>query len=245
MESHASEERRAFFEGAFKILATGNRSIGILEKWLGKPLGDAIPMLNFVDLDSFTARHRRPTADKRSVTRLLCVARLAIHEKGQDILLQSLSEILDLNWHLTFAGEGPDHRFLEGLARHLGISKRVTFLGDVPSSNVPKLLKAHDVFVLSSRYEGLPLSLLEAMASGLPCIASDVGSIREVLLHEETGLLVQPNNPIQLTEALRRMIKDVKLREKCSTAGRTLVMQKCDENKFLEYIADLLEKSSA
>ena len=243
IESCATKERRAFFEGAFKILATGKRSIGILEKWLGKALENAKPMLNFVDLYSFTPKHRRQASDKPGVTKLLCVARLAIHEKGQDILLQSLSEILDLNWQLTVAGEGPDRHFLEERARHLGISNRVNFLGEVPSSNVPKLLWDHDLFVLSSRYEGLPLSLLEAMASGLPCIASDVGSIREVLLHEETGLLVQPNNPIQLSEALRRMIKDVKLREKCSTAGRILVMQKCDENKFLKYIADLLEKA--
>ena len=244
-----NKEHRIFFERASKVLTTGKRSKDVLEQWLGKSLPNVVsvlnPVFNFVDIQSYALKGGRVPSAQSDPIRLLCLARLLIHDKGQDVLMESLAELLELNWHLTFAGEGPDRHLLETQAQHWGIQERVEFLGGVPATDVPKLLAGHDLFVLPSRNEGLPLSLLEAMASGLPCIASDVGSIREVLLHEETGLLVQPNNPIQLTEALRRMIKDVKLREKCSTAGRTLVMQKCDENKFLKYIADLLEKGSA
>jgi len=244
-EKSADDERRGFFENASKVLTTGQRSIKLLEQWLGKQLVNTIPMLNFVEMERFAFRNNgnRDSSERKRI-RLLCVARLCVRDKGQEVLLESLAELPDINWHLTLAGDGPDRHFLEQQVQRFGIANKVDFLGRVSTSVVPDLLAGHDIFVLSSRNEGLPLSLLEAMASGLPCIATDVGSVKEVLIHEKTGLLVQPNNPIQLKEALEQMITDVELRKRCSIAARTLVKEKCNEDKFLTYIADLLEEAA-
>lgn len=236
VEMSADEERQAFYQGAFQVLVTGERCIGILEQWLGKPLANAVSVLNFVDVDSYM----RKTSVASNMVNLLCVARLDVYDKGQDILLDVLSELVDLNWRLTLAGEGRDRHSLEEQVKRLRLENKVDFRGQVPKSDIPELLAAHDVFVLPSLNEGLPFSLLEAMASGLPCIATDVGSVREVLLHEETGLLIQPGNREQLKDALKRMIEDAALREQCAAAGYAIVKQKCDASKILNDVADLV-----
>jgi glycosyltransferase involved in cell wall biosynthesis len=240
----ASAERQAFFQGASQVFTTGRRSAHILEQWLGHSLVNKVPTLNFVNCDYFSPE-RPPSATSRSgTTRLLCVARLSLRDKGQDVLLESLSRLSDLNWRMTLAGDGPDRHLLEDQATRLGLQDRVDFLGDTPITEVRQLLSSHDVFVLSSRTEGLPLSLLEAMATQLPCVATDVGSIQEVLVHEESGLLVQPEDAAGLSEALRRMIQDAPLRERCAARASAIVRSQCNEGAFLERVAGLIEEST-
>ncbi len=240
----ASAERQAFFQGASCVLTTGRRSARILEQWLGHSLASQIPTLNFVNCDYFSAGGPAPVIARSGTTHLLCVARLSRRDKGQDILLESLSRLGDLDWRMTLAGDGPDRRFLEDRATHLGLQDRVDFLGDTSTAEVRQLLSTHDVFVLSSRTEGLPLSLLEAMAAQLPCVATDVGSIREVLVHEESGLLVPPEDAAGLSQALRRMIQDAPLRERCAARASAIVRSQCDEGAFLERVAGLIEEST-
>jgi len=240
----AGAERQTFFQGASCVFTTGRRSGRILEQWLGGPLPNKIPTLNFVDCDYFS-----PDASKRQEApsgpmRLLSVARLSLRDKGQDILLETLAQLRDLNWHLTLAGSGPDQQRLEEQATQLEIRDRIHFPGDVPTSQVRHLLATHDVFVLSSRIEGLPLSLLEAMATQLPCVATDVGSVREVLIHEESGLLVPPEDPAGLSAALRRMIEDASLRQRCAAYASVLVRRECDEIPFLERVAGMIEQAA-
>ena len=240
----ASAERQAFFQGASQVFTTGRRSAHLLEQWLGHSLVNTVPTLNFVDCDYFSPG-RPPSATSQSgTTRLLCVARLSLRDKGQDVLLESLSRLSDLDWRMTLAGEGPDRHLLEDQATRLGIQDRVDFLGDTPIAQVRQLLSSHDVFVLSSRTEGLPLSLLEAMAAQLPCVATDVGSIREVLIHEESGLLVPPENTGGLSQALKRMIEDATLRQRCATRASAIVRRECDEAAFWGRVADLIDETA-
>ena len=104
---------------------------------------------------------------------------------------------------LLCAGSGPLQSELAELAKGIGIGSRVRFLG--ARSDVSELLNAADACVLSSIYEAMPMALLEAAASGLPCVTTDVGGTSEVVVHGATGFLVPPSNPEALAYAMLRM----------------------------------------
>ena len=129
-------------------------------------------------------------------------------EKGHGVLLKALPGIFAAFPHagLVLAGDGPSRAELEEESRRLGIAERVAFLGF--RRDVPALLGAIDLFVQPSIYEGFGISLLEAMAAGLPIVASRVGGIPEVVEDGVTGLLVAPENPFALAAAIERLLRD-------------------------------------
>ena len=118
----------------------------------------------------------------------------------------------------VFAGDGPLRIALEAEARRLGVAVRCVFLGQ--RSDVPALLAAADLFVLPSLYEGLPVSVLEAMAAGRPVVATAIGGTDEAVTSEETGLLVAPRDPAALASAIRRLQADPALARRLAAAAR-------------------------
>jgi glycosyltransferase involved in cell wall biosynthesis len=120
-----------------------------------------------------------------------------------DGLLEILKDVPDLG--LVVVGEGPERPRLEWLARDLEVSDRVYFAGQRSRKDALGLMAACDLFVLNSTYEGFPHVVLEAMALGLPVIATAVGGTPEVVAHGVTGLLVEPRNGT-LERALRRVL---------------------------------------
>jgi glycosyltransferase involved in cell wall biosynthesis len=105
--------------------------------------------------------------------------------------------------HLFLAGAGPDRAAIEDMVRARGLTDRFTFLG--MRRDIDDLMRAVDGFVLSSAWEGMPMVLLEAAASGLPVVATDVGGNASLVEHGVTGLLVPPRNPAALAEAVERI----------------------------------------
>jgi glycosyltransferase involved in cell wall biosynthesis len=128
--------------------------------------------------------------------------------------------VADLFPQATFKiiGSGPEKERLIRLANSLGISSRVEFLG--ASTNVKDVYHTFDVFVLSSRNEGFANVILEAMASGLPVIATDVGGAREAIENGRTGFIVPPHNPEALAQYVSRILADPGLRLEMGRAGR-------------------------
>ena len=122
--------------------------------------------------------------------------------KDYGTLLAALAELRrrGREFHAVLVGDGPDRAMLEARARELGLESRVRFLGERP--DVEQLLPAMDVFVLSSREEGIPNALLEAMAAGRPSVVTDVGGNREVLTDGDTGWMVPSQSPLPLADAL-------------------------------------------
>lgn len=118
--------------------------------------------------------------------------------KDLPTLLQAM--VLLPSWRLVVVGDGQEGVSLRGLADEMGLAERVVFTGEV--ADVPRVLEAFDVFCLPSRWEGLPGSLVEAMAAGLPVVATRVGGIPEIVVDGENGLLVAPGNPQQLADAI-------------------------------------------
>lgn len=120
--------------------------------------------------------------------------------KGVDGLIEALSDLPDTG--LVVVGDGPLRNDLIARAQELNVRERVRFVGMVPKAQVAAYLRACDVFVLNSSYEGLPHVLLEAMAAGLPVIATHVGGVPEVVDHQVNGLLIPPGDSRALKEAL-------------------------------------------
>jgi glycosyltransferase involved in cell wall biosynthesis len=118
---------------------------------------------------------------------------------------------------LVLVGTGPDEEAARRLGDELGLGARIRFLGS--RGDVPALLPGLDVFVLSSRYEGLPIALLEAMAAGVACVATAVGGIPEVIEHAASGLLVPPADPSALAAALAKVLEDPDLAAGLGTAA--------------------------
>lgn len=124
--------------------------------------------------------------------------------KGVDGLIQVLPELPETG--LVIVGDGPLRGELSAQARDLGVEGRVRFVGTIPKEQVLAYLRACDVFVLNSTYEGLPHVLLEAMAAGLPVIATDVGGTGEIVESGRNGLLVPPHDPPALRQSLLRIL---------------------------------------
>jgi glycosyltransferase involved in cell wall biosynthesis len=153
---------------------------------------------------------------------VLQVAALAPHKSQTDLLkAASLAGPRCPELKIWIAGEGPLRRVLEEEHRRLGLDRVVRFLGF--RDDVPDLLRAADVFCLSSYLEGLGTSILEAMAVGLPVVATAVGGIPEAVVHGETGLLVPPRSPEALAGALVELARDPGRREALGRRGRERV----------------------
>ena len=157
--------------------------------------------------------------------RVVTVGRLAT-PKDALTLLRALPAVAPTPFSALLVGDGPDRPALEASIRALGLEDTVTLAGS--RSDVPALLAAADVFVLSSRSEGAPFSILEAMAAGLPVVASDVGGVGELVVDGETGLLVPPADPGRLADALRRVLGDAALRRRLGAAGRARARERFD-----------------
>jgi glycosyltransferase involved in cell wall biosynthesis len=155
---------------------------------------------------------------------ILTVARLTPW-KGVDKIIKVLPEIrrqID-EANLVVVGDGPELGNLQRLAREFGVKERVSFVGRVPHEEVPYYLRAADVFVLYSGYEGLPHIVLEAMATGVPVILSDKGGNQEVVEDEVNGLLVPIGNQEKLKEAILRVLQDRELAEESVDKSRKKV----------------------
>lgn len=146
--------------------------------------------------------------------------------KGVFDLLQATATIADgsdQRFHLWIAGGGGELDQAKALALELGVTSRVTFLGWVGPKERDEVMADADIFLLPSYFEGLPMSLLEAMSWGLAPITTPVGGIPDIIDHEGNGLLVQPGEIAALAAAMERLIDDAALRERLGLAARQSV----------------------
>lgn len=140
-------------------------------------------------------------------------------KKDHRNLLQAIaadSAIADA--HLVLVGLGPLEEELKAAALELGVAKRTTFLGS--RDDVFEILPLFDLFCVSSQFEGFPIALVEAMATGLPCVATSVGGIPEIIDDGESGLLVPAGDSPALRRAIERLMNDPWLAQRCGDGGR-------------------------
>jgi len=153
--------------------------------------------------------------------------------KGHTYLIKAAPEIIASvpEARFVFVGDGPERPNLEREVHQLGLENYFCFTG--MRDDVPRLLSAMDLFVLpTATREGLPLSIAEAMACGLPVVATDVGGVREAVLDRETGFLVPPCDVKALTRAILALLQDERKRREFGRAGHEYCLR--------EYSADLM-----
>ncbi len=178
---------------------------------------------------------------------VLYVGRL-IHEKGIDVLLRAAAKVIASNgfiqshkdFSLHLAGEGPDRKTLEKLAQTLGIQKYVRFYGHLSGQDRIQLYKSCDLFVLPSRSEALPLSILEAGAARLPLLATTQGDLRNVVLENVNGHLVEPDDVDELAYYLEHYASNPHL-EALGQASYDLVKQEYPWDKSMQKMLRIYE----
>ena len=160
---------------------------------------------------------------------VLCVGRLVV-AKGLPVLIEAIAELAerDVAVTVTLVGDGPERGAIEAQARALGVGDRVRLLGAMSPEQLIDRYAAADVFCLPSFAEGIPVVLMEAMASGLPVVTTRITGIPELVEDGSSGALVAPGRPELLADAIERLAADPALRERWGARGRERVIEEFD-----------------
>ncbi len=180
----------------------------------------------------FVAPTRRPGPPT-----IVALGRLSA-EKGFGLLIEAVAEMPDVK--LRLVGDGPERVALTAIVDRLGLADRVTFVGELAPEQVRAELRAADIFCLPSFSEGLPVSIMEAMASGVPVVATWIAGIPELAQDGVTALTVPPGRADALADALRRLADDPALGSKLAAAARARVEAQHDQATNGKAMADLL-----
>ena len=202
---------------------------------------------NGVDSEKFRPDPQRRPSPATPQRDIVCVARLQ-YPKGVDILLHAWGRMMrepvgwraELKPRLLLIGEGPLQPQLERIVAALGIQDSVQFLG--LRRDVVDLLQQAWGFVLPSRWEGMPNALLEAMSCGLPCVATRVSGSEDIIVDSINGLLVQPEQPEELAQALRRIIEDNELVQRLATEARATMLRDYQLSTIIARCVELYRK---
>lgn len=179
---------------------------------------------NGIALDQFLSVDCHQRSEGQPV-KLISIGRLE-EQKGFDVLLDALAQIREKNWELTIVGGGSLLSDLEDRVRLLGLEKKVQFFGT--TEEVPTLLSESDVFVLASRWEGLGLVVMEAMAAGVPIVATQVGGIPELIQDGITGYTVDSESPDALAAAISFCIDNPEVADQIGAQAREYAGQFCN-----------------
>jgi glycosyltransferase involved in cell wall biosynthesis len=201
---------------------------------------------NGIDLRPFDNAHpslrNKATPDSPYLVGL--IGRLA-NEKGVDIFLRAAARVLTKLPATKFViiGEGPDRDKLEALSAELNLQNSVKFLGR--RDDMPSVYASLDLMVSSSRQEGLPIAILEGMASRLPLIATAVGDVPTVIIDGQTGILVPSEDVETLASAIIKLLQDQPQRNRLATAARHHIEQEYSAQRMMADYLHVYQKASS
>ena len=206
-----------------------------------------------IDTEHFTSRsdakELRESLGLGSKKVIVSVGRL-VHRKGQDVLIESMPEIIKSidDVHLLLIGEGPYKKELEKRIKNLGLANRVTFVGRVQYADLPRYICVGDVFAMPSRsrlagleVEGLGIVYLEASACGLPVIGGISGGAPDAVLQGETGFSVDGRSAHEVAEAIVRVLTDKELAQRLGARGRQWIIEQWQWRVWSERFNQLLK----
>jgi glycosyltransferase involved in cell wall biosynthesis len=160
------------------------------------------------------------------------------HEMFLEVAGRVAAKVNDARFLIV--GDGPRRHSLEELAAGLGVANRVHFLGS--RGDVARILAASDVFTLTSHNEANPVSILEALSTGCPVVATRVGSVPETVIHGKTGLLVEPGESAAFADCLTELIHDPLRRRRMGDAGRRRVVESWSIETMVHGYEQLIER---
>jgi glycosyltransferase involved in cell wall biosynthesis len=224
--------QRAAYAAAHRIVANSSAAARRLRRE-GVPGSKVRVIANGVALDRFI--EHAPASDR---LRVITVANLR-HEKAHEVLIAAASALLASHPGIEFliVGDGPRKAELEAMVRTRGLTTTVSFLGQ--RNDVPALLGSSHVFVLPSRSEASPNSVIEAMASGLPVVAAATGGLLEIVEHEKTGLLVRADDVQGFVRAIDRLLTDRELAHRIGSAARASIAARYSFDRMVHAFEDL------
>lgn len=198
------------------------------------------PRLHIVHCGVDPDRYRADTG-ARTGRKVLFVGRLAAM-KGVPVLLDAFARLRTRHpdVRLVLVGDGEDRARIEARAHALGLDARVIFAGYRSQEEVAQELSDTDLFVLPSFAEGVPVVLMEALASGVPVVTTRIAGIPELVEHGESGLLVPPGNTDRLAEAMSNLLSDADARDRMGAAGIRKVRAEFDMHKEAGWLAQIL-----
>jgi glycogen(starch) synthase len=173
--------------------------------------------------------------------RMLFVGRI-VYQKGLDVLFQALAGINDLDWDLTLVGDGNQRPQMEELAASLGLTSRVHFTGWLSGDDLVAQYQKANLYVTCSRHEGMPNVVLEAMASGLPIIASAISGHNDLVIPDINGVLVPGEDPQALQCVLREILSDPKAQQQMGEASRHRAVELYSWSSTTEQYQAVLEQ---
>lgn len=227
----------------FDMAVAVSADVAAVLRRFGVPTDRITTIANGIDLSVFKAARATLTEQFRRGSGLIVgmVGRLAPN-KGQEFLLRAAPGILAQfpETLFLFAGDGPSRRELESLVQQLRIGENVLFLGK--RRDMPDVYASMDIFALPSLEEGMPMVILEALAASKPVVATPVGDIPKLIRHEETGLLVNPQDVAGLRDAIMRLIAQPELRNQLAANGHARVNHKFSSEGMASQYQDLYER---
>jgi glycosyltransferase involved in cell wall biosynthesis len=211
-------------------------SEGIKRQWETKSTSDRIKVIYSPFDISKLSRIKEELSDKenyRTNGRVVGIVGRLSEEKRHIDLLNAFEEVLKTfpDARLLIVGDGYLRKNLEKKVTEMHLANNITFTGF--QENVFTYLKKMDVFVLPSRTEGTPLSILEAMSVGIPVIATNVGGIPEIVIDNETGLLVSPESPLDLANSIKKLLSNPRMMNKMGQKAKALVLQRFNPINFI------------
>ncbi|HTJ86325.1 MAG TPA: glycosyltransferase [Terriglobales bacterium] len=197
---------------------------------------NCIPVENYRHKPEERIRWRAENGLSSDAIVFTCVGRLE-PQKNPLLLLQAFAELKYSHAHLVLSGDGSLREQLKAYVKAQKLGDRVHLLGK--QNNVPNILAASDVFVLSSNWEGNPLAVMEAMAAGLPVIATQVGGVPELVQSGDQGFLVPAGDCIRFTGAMKALIDSAETRHAMGRAAQTRAMREFKVERMVEGYANL------
>ena len=192
---------------------------------------------NGVDADHFRSEgQRREAGDRLGIPPGAAVVGTISRfrpQKACDVLVRSLAIVFERvpDAHCIFVATGPQRGEIMSLARQLGVRDRIIWRDHVADTR--GIYEAMDVFAVSSVYEGMPYTILEAMSMGVPVVTTNISGCRELVRHERTGLLVEPGDPPDLARSILRILEDKNLARKMGAEARRVVEREFNVERFI------------
>lgn len=222
-----------------RILAANSRQAIENLSALGVPACKIAFLPNIVDAQAFSLR---PEQTAGTTINLLAVGRL-VKQKRFDRLIDMAALTSTWNCPIKFiiVGDGPERSNLEAKARHLGIAHLITFTGSV--AHLQTYYQSADVLLMTSDWEGTPNVILEAMACGLPVVATRVGGIPEIVCDGATGFLVAPGDIDGLAQAVLKLIRNKEARVQMGLQGRYFILNHHSQEQLTTALIQIYERT--
>jgi glycosyltransferase involved in cell wall biosynthesis len=238
---------KSVLKRADRIITVSKETMKYVLK-LGADKSKTSVIYNGVDVDTFCPTNKKENRKKLGLPKnrkIILSARRLVYKNGLGTLIESVPLVAQNHPDVLFvvAGKGPSRKLIEDRIKELGIDNNIKLTGFVPDNLLPSYYGAADYFILpSASGEGLPLVLLEAMACGLPVIATTVGGTPEIVKHMKNGVLVPPRNPEAMAETTAKILSDERLGPSIGEKARRIIEDRFTWEENVSQLQDIYKK---